>query len=176
MKSYWPFWVYIPLAIFLLLFGVWLEFPGWLIAVMVAVPLAFGAILTVLARRKHDSASTDKYQISSTGGRATGHLELPVPQPEIEAVFRAAVAELPRLELRACSTAGAELDASANWKTWGLLVTATFEPVDHRRTRITVSTRPRRASNVIDHGQSRTDVSELFDALERQVAESQHQS
>lgn len=38
MENRWPVLLYDAAALILLLFGIWIELPGWLIAVMVAIP------------------------------------------------------------------------------------------------------------------------------------------
>jgi hypothetical protein len=176
MKGLWPFLFYIPLAIILLLFGVWIQLPPWIIMIMVLIPLSFGLFLIVLGRRRRDPASTDRYEISSVAGRSVGILELPIPRADIETSLRAVAENTPRLLLRSCDATGAELDASANWKTWGLIMSAKFESIDSTRTRVVVEARPRVKTNVIDLGQSRSDIHDLFAALERQVRIHQNKS
>lgn len=175
MKNRWPVLLYVVAALILLLFGLWIELPGWLIVVMVAIPLLLGVFLLLVGRRRRDPGPTDKYEISSAGARSEGHLELNIAPEHIETVFRAAVAMIPRLQLRACSETGAEIDAALNWKTWGLIMSAEFQPVTGNRTRISVTTRPRLTATVTDWGQGRSDIHRLFEALEGQVAISQPQ-
>lgn len=175
MKNRWPVLLYVVAALILLLFGLWVELPGWLIAVMVAIPLLLGVFFLLVGRRRRDPGLADKYEISSAGARSEGHLELNIPPEQIAPVFRAAVAMIPRLQLRACSEAGAEIDAALNLKTWELIMSAEFQPVTGNRTRISVTTRPRLTATVTDWGQGGSDIHSLFEALERQVAISQPQ-
>lgn len=175
MKNRWPVLLYVVASLILLLFGIWIELPGWLIAVMVTIPLALGVFFLLVGRRRRGPGPTDKYEISSAGAHSEGQLELNIPPEQIEPVFRAAVAMVPRLQLRACSEAGAEIDAALNLKTWGLIMSAEFQPVTGNRTRISVATRPRLTATVTDWGQGRSDIHRLFESLERQVEVSQPQ-
>ncbi|WP_188806218.1 hypothetical protein [Citricoccus zhacaiensis] len=175
MKSRWPVLLFVVAALILLLFGIWIELPGWLIAVMVLVPLSLAVFFLFLGRHRRDPGPADKYEISSAGAHSEGHLELNIPTVQLEPAFRATVATIPRLQLRACSAAGAEIDAALNWKTWGLIMSAEFQPANGNRTHISVITRPRLTATVTDWGQGRSDIHSLFEALERQVAIGQPQ-
>lgn len=175
MKSVLPVLLFVPAALLLLAIGVWFGWPGWVITIMVTVPLVFGVIAMLLGRRANRAKPGDKYDISSQGAHSVGRLEVAIPQTDVAPFFRAAVAETPRLKLRSVDEDGAELDAALNWKTWGLVLSAKFHPVEESRTRIVVNSSPRMKTTVIDYGQSRSDIRDLFEALERQVASRQEQ-
>lgn len=162
--------IFLVAALTVLLFGIWTELPGWLIAVMVAVPLVLGVFFFLVARRRRDPKPTDEYDISSAGAHSEGHLNLSIKPAHIDTAFKVAVDMIPRLRLRACSEAGAEIDAALNWKTWGMIMSAEFHPVTEDLTRVSVTTSPRLTTTVTDWGQGRSDIHRLFEALERQVA------
>jgi hypothetical protein len=60
MENRWPVLLYVAAALILLLFGIWIELPDWLIAVMVAIPLLPGVFSSWVAVGAASARSTSR--------------------------------------------------------------------------------------------------------------------
>ncbi|RJT96943.1 hypothetical protein D6T65_14595 [Arthrobacter frigidicola] len=163
---------FLPASLYVLAIGISLRWPWSLNAGLAVVPVVAALIVLRFAGRR-STVSGDRFAISSRFAQSSGHLVLDARAADIPKILRAAVVELPRFQLQTVGPDGGELFTRATIRTWGVVIGLRFEPMDAASTRIAASAAPLITPTVVDYGQSRIDLRDLFDALTRCAAKAE---
>lgn len=160
-------------ALVLLVVGLYVQAPIWMVALWVVIPVALGLLLLVLSART-TTVPDGAYGITSHSARSEGQLIVDAPVERVIRVIPRVVDRLPRFSLVELTEAGAELTVKGNMKTWGERITVELRPASPTSTEVRAQCEPTIRTTLIDYGQGAADLRTLLGALEEHTGEDGH--
>jgi hypothetical protein len=157
----------------LLVIGLYIQAPIWMVALWVVIPLVLGLLLLILSART-TTAPDGAYGITSHSARSEGQLAVGASVEQVVRVLPRVIDRLPRFSLVELTEAGAELTAKGNMKTWGERIMLELHPASPTSTEIRARCEPTVATTLIDYGQGAADLRALLGALEEHTGEDGH--
>ncbi|MBT2504233.1 hypothetical protein [Curtobacterium sp. ISL-83] len=103
--------------------------------------------------------------IQTRWSRSHAQFSTPLPPEAAKARLVAAAEAMRSLRIRYETTLSIVLMSSANWRTWGDLVTVEFHPEDDGGTRVSVRAAPVVPITFFNWGQGAKDIRLVYDAL-----------
>lgn len=109
--------------------------------------------------------STD-LAVSTTRGRSTSRIPLPVPLTELPALVQRAVESSRRFKMKKTSDTSAELTVGFTWRAFGGRLRLQFLAIPDGSSYVDAAWEPTLGTTLVDYGQGAKDIRALYGALQ----------
>ncbi|WP_146362626.1 hypothetical protein [Arthrobacter yangruifuii] len=111
------------------------------------------------------NSKTLSLNVTSKRARGRGELVVSAPAAALPGAVERAAPRLPGITLTGLWQERAEFAADMTWKSFGMSIVLSFEPVDAGTTRVLASSTPAVPTTMMDFGQSKAQLSDVLAAV-----------